>query len=106
MEQGTRIHLPAGATASERLDAVEEFLRVAPPFVFPRLLPLVVAGMVSYLLAGRLLGGRAGPEELMTLSRGLPNNPTTEMDLALWQLAQQLMGGRSVTRDVLSSRTS
>jgi phosphohistidine swiveling domain-containing protein len=105
IEQGTRIHIPAGATASERLDAVEEFMRVVPPFVFPRLLPLVVAGMMSYVTAGRLLGGRAGPEELMTLSRGLPNNPTTEMDLALWELTKHIRAD-AASRELLTSRTA
>jgi phosphohistidine swiveling domain-containing protein len=104
IEQGTRNHIPAGATASERLDAVEEFMREVPPFVFPRLLPVVVAGMMSYLTAGRLLGGRAGPEELMTLSRGLPNNPTTEMDLALWGLTKHIRSD-AASRELLTSRT-
>ena len=62
----------------------------ALPFVFPRLLGVVVAGMVSYVAAGRLLGGRATPDELLTLTRGLPHNPTTEMDLALWALSRDI----------------
>jgi pyruvate,water dikinase len=105
IEQGTRINIPAGATASERLDAVEEFMRVVPRFVFPRLLPIVVAGMMSYVTAGRLLGGRAGPEELLTLSRGLPNNPTTEMDLALWELTKHIRSD-AASRELLTSRTA
>ncbi|TMF35630.1 MAG: phosphoenolpyruvate synthase [Chloroflexi bacterium] len=104
IEQGTRVDISARVTASERLDAVEEFMQVTLPFVFPRLLPVVVAGMVSYVAAGRLLGHRAAPEELMTLSRGLPNNPTTEMDLALWELTKHIRSD-AASRELLTGRT-
>jgi phosphohistidine swiveling domain-containing protein len=46
--------------------------------------------MASYLAAGRLLHGRATQDELQTLTRGLPHNPTTEMDLALWALTTKV----------------
>jgi pyruvate,water dikinase len=46
--------------------------------------------MLSYVAVGRLLGGRVTPAELQTLTRGLPHNPTTEMDLALWKVARQI----------------
>jgi rifampicin phosphotransferase len=89
-DQVTRVDLPADATATDRLDAVEDLLARAPSFVFPRMLALVVAGMVSYLASGRLLRGRATEDELQTLTRGLPHNPTTEMDLALWALTTRV----------------
>ncbi|HEV8490331.1 MAG TPA: PEP/pyruvate-binding domain-containing protein [Candidatus Limnocylindrales bacterium] len=90
IERATRIDPPATATSSARLDAVEELMRSGPPFLFPRLLGLVVAGSLTYLVAGRLLRGRATEAELQTLTRGLPHNPTTEMDLALWALATDI----------------
>ncbi len=90
IDQVTRVDLPADATATDRLDAVEDLLARAPSFVFPRMLGLVVAGMVSYLASGRLLRGRATEDELQTLTRGLPHNPTTEMDLALWDLTTRV----------------
>ena len=90
IDQETRVDLPADATATDRLDAVEDLLARAPSFVFPRMLGLVVAGMVSYLASGRLLRGRATEDELLTLTRGLPHNPTTEMDLALWALTTRV----------------
>ena len=90
IDQVTRVDLPADATATDRLDAVEDLLATAPSFVFPRMLGLVVAGMVSYLASGRLLRGRATEDELQTLTRGLPHNPTTEMDLALWALTTRV----------------
>ena len=77
-------------TATERLDEIDRFAAVTLPYVFPRLASMVVAGMISYIAATRLLGDRATPDELLTVTRGLPHNPTTEMDLALWALAREI----------------
>jgi rifampicin phosphotransferase len=90
IERVTRIDLPPEATATDRLDAIDDLLARAPSFLFPRLIGLVVAGMASYLAAGRLLHGRATQDELQTLTRGLPHNPTTEMDFALWALTTKV----------------
>jgi rifampicin phosphotransferase len=90
IERVTKVDLPAGATATDRLNAVEDLLGRGPSFAFPRLIGLVVAGMASYLAVGRLLGGRATEDERQTLTRGLPHNPTTEMDLALWALTTRV----------------
>ena len=52
------------------------------------LLPRAGAGFVALGLAAWLLGDRRRPGELSTVMRSLPDNVTTEMDLALWRLAQ------------------
>jgi pyruvate,water dikinase len=44
------------------------------------------------MAARRLLGDLATREEVDTVLRALPHNPTTEMDLALWALADRLRG--------------
>lgn len=49
---------------------------------------MVAAGLISYNLAGRMLRGVASSDELRTVLRGLPFNPTTEMDLELWAVAR------------------
>jgi rifampicin phosphotransferase len=90
IERVTHMDLSPNATSAERLDAFEKLIRSMPRFVMPRLLGLVVAGMLSYVAASRLLGDRATPQELQTLTLGLPHNPTTEMDLALWALATEI----------------
>jgi pyruvate,water dikinase len=90
IERATRLEPRPEMTAAERLDTFEDLMRRGLPFVFPRLLGLVVAGMLSYVAVGRLLGSRATRDELLTLTRGLPHNPTTEMDLALWALAREI----------------
>src|SRR2546426_53961 len=75
-------------TSAERLDAYEQLILTFPPRFFPRLVGIVIPGVLSYALAGRVLGGRARPGELQTVLRGLPYNPTTEMDLGLREIAR------------------
>lgn len=79
--------VPAGSTPVQRLDHAERILgRELFPAV-PNVLPLPALGFALLAAAGKLLGRRAEPGELQGVLRGLPNNVTTEMDLALWQLA-------------------
>ncbi|HEV8654794.1 MAG TPA: PEP/pyruvate-binding domain-containing protein [Candidatus Limnocylindria bacterium] len=86
-------------TPNERLDAFERLLLVTPPRMFPKLVAMVGAGLISYNVATRLLRGVASDDELRTVLRGLPFNPTTEMDLGLWAIAQR-------TRDDPPSRAA
>lgn len=79
--------VPAGSTPVQRLDHVERILGHELFPVVPNILPLPALGFALLAGAGRLLGRRAGPGALQPVLRGLPNNVTTEMDLALWQLA-------------------
>src|SRR5207253_1309995 len=93
------IHLAPGADARARLDAFERLLLVAPLQILPRLLGIMAPAMLTLGLATRLLRGIARPDELQILTRGAPNNPTTEMDLALWSLSAHLRadaGARAV----------
>jgi rifampicin phosphotransferase len=85
-----RVDLPPGADAAARLDAFERLMLTAPPRMLPRLLGIMAPAMLSLALAGRLLRGRARADELQTITRGAPHNPTTEMDLALWSLSVDL----------------
>jgi pyruvate,water dikinase len=54
-------------------------------------------------LASRLLGSDATGTEVATVLRGLPHNVTTQMNLALWQLAQRVLGDASAAALVLDS---
>lgn len=76
-------------TPAERLDAFERLFLSWPPRMFPKLIAMVAAGFLSYNVAGRLLRGVASNDELRTVLRGLPFNPTTEMDLELWAIARR-----------------
>jgi len=79
-------------------------------FNLPRLLPSVSGGMASLVLLNKL-SADLPPDSLnpLILTRGLPHNVTTEMDLALWQTAQTIQADEASTavftqkdRDTLS----
>ena len=87
---------PAGSI--ERLTALEQLLLDWMPRIFPRMVPVFVYGLVAHNLAGRLLHGLATTDELQKVLRGLPHNPTTEMDIALWKLAHLIQEDPSTAR--------
>jgi len=88
---------PAGSI--ERLAAIERLLLDwMLPYTFPRMAPAFVCGLLAHNLASRLLNGLATNDELQSVLRGLPHNPTTEMDLALWQLSQQVQADPDTAR--------
>lgn len=79
--------VPADASPRERIGHVERILGKELFPVIPNTLPPVVVGFATMGIVRKLLGEQASWDELQTIIRGLPNNVTTEMDLALWQLA-------------------
>jgi pyruvate,water dikinase len=80
----------ASRSATARLDFVEHLLRTRALPLLPRLVPAPAAGFLMLAVARKVLGRTAQPGELQTVLRGLPHNVTTEMDLALWSLAQRI----------------
>jgi rifampicin phosphotransferase len=84
---------------AQRLRVVEPLLLGFPPRILPGVVPVFATGLVAYALSGVLLRGLATDDERQLVLRGLPHNPTTEMDLALWALAQE------VRADPASART-
>lgn len=79
--------VPADATASERLNHAERILGGKLFPIVPAVLPLPALGFASLAVAGKLAGAGTNSGALQAVLRGLPNNVTTEMDLALWHLA-------------------
>jgi pyruvate,water dikinase len=65
-------------------------LRTDTFWVMPRMVAYAAPGFLTLALARRLLGDLARPGQLATVLRGLPHNVTTEMDLALWQLTEEI----------------
>jgi rifampicin phosphotransferase len=88
--QGRRLLPPTGDGPRARLDWVERLLAEEITPLVPRILPAAATGFALFGLAARLLGADASGPELATVLRGLPHNVTTQMDLALWQLAQRV----------------
>ncbi|MDQ0076411.1 PEP/pyruvate-binding domain-containing protein [Arthrobacter oryzae] len=82
--------VPAKATAAERLNHAERILGEELFPIVPAVLPLPALGFALLGLAGKLAGHGVEAGALQPVLRGLPNNVTTEMDLALWQLATDI----------------
>lgn len=81
----------AATTLAERLDIWQAGLDFVTQMAFPRIFPVVVAGMGSFFQLRRLVTHELGNDRLaLEAARGLPHNVTTEMDLALWKVAQQI----------------
>jgi phosphohistidine swiveling domain-containing protein len=78
------------ADLADRLTAFEQLLQGRVKSVLRIIPPMMVSGLGSYALSGRLLKDIATPDEMQIVLRGLPHNPTTEMDLELWALAQRV----------------
>jgi rifampicin phosphotransferase len=92
--------VPPDADATQRLRAAERLLSGFAPRIVPGLLPVFATGLLSNALAGVLLRGLATDAERQVVLRGLPHNPTTEMDLALWALAQEVRADPAAARTV------
>lgn len=86
------------ADAAQRLRVIERLVFSFPPRLLPRVPPVLAAGLGAYVLAGRLLRGLATDNERQVVLRGLPHNPTTEMDLALWALAEEARADPAVVK--------
>lgn len=88
--------LPSEATSTDHLDAFERRILRDIGRVAPTVLPTAFAGITAAVLAKGLLKKIATPDEIQTVLRSLPHNPTTEMDLSLWALSQQIHSDSAV----------
>ncbi len=81
---------------AQRIAVVEEVIRSLPPIFYKRLIPCVASGQVPFQLLLRFFSKvPRGPETVMELTRGLPFNVTTEMDLALWAVSRVIKNDRA-----------
>ena len=98
-------------TALDRLNFVERLLLRECVPILPRVMPSAAVGLLSMPLARKLLGTDATEDELQAVTRGLPHNVTTQMNLALWSLACRIREDadsaaalRNATLDELAER--
>ncbi|HEX3048251.1 MAG TPA: PEP/pyruvate-binding domain-containing protein [Bacillota bacterium] len=75
------------ATVDQRLEAAIQLIFKGGGGLFITGLPEAAAGYLALELAKKMLGNLATEDEFQTVLRGLPDNPTTEMGLALWEMA-------------------
>ncbi|MBA2288328.1 MAG: phosphoenolpyruvate synthase [Ktedonobacteraceae bacterium] len=83
-------HVPLNTGASQRLATVERLLLKNTAATICHSLFTALPAFLLTVVAGKLLGDLATRDERQVVMRALPHNPTTEMDLALWQLAQTI----------------
>ena len=81
----------SACTLAERVALLEQAFAWLAPTALPLLPPGLGAGLASlrllHILAAHLPDGE---RRVLELTRGLPHNVTTEMDLALWDVAQSI----------------
>jgi pyruvate,water dikinase len=90
----------------ERLTLLDRYLpHVAPKLIFHSIAPVMVPGLVAMGIVDRWLTAWAGaePGAVRRLLRGLPGNPTTEMDLRLWAEAKAIQSD-DASRTVFQSQ--
>ena len=90
----------ADASASAYLKAVQRLFVDETPRLLKAAAPAMLGALLSFALAGRLLGDLATESELQVVLRGAPSNPTTEMALSLWSLAQEVSADQESLRFV------
>lgn len=81
--------LAEDAPAQVHLARAERLLFAAPRLLL-RVSPVMIVGMQTFALARHLLGHLATVSECQTVLGGSPSNPTTQMNLALWELSEQV----------------
>jgi phosphohistidine swiveling domain-containing protein len=102
VEQLRNAHqLDALADAAAQLAAAERLLLHCLRLAF-RVSPVMLAGMLSFALARRLLGELASESECQIVLGGSPTNPTTRMNLALWRISQEIRAD-ATSRQLLQS---
>jgi rifampicin phosphotransferase len=97
-ELAARLTLPGEVDTHGRLDFAQRVLLEETIPLGLRTMPAAAAGLAMLALAGALLGEDVQPNELQTVLRGLPHNVTTEMDLALWELASLIRNDEIAAR--------
>jgi pyruvate,water dikinase len=77
-------------TLAESLDLYREIYN-AFPFAIPEIATGAAGGLIPFFLLNKIATNLTGSSDLgLEITRGLPNNVTTEMDLALWETAHRI----------------
>jgi pyruvate,water dikinase len=82
-----RSRAEAASTLAERVALLEEVVRRVFPFLAPNFIPRLGSGMGALNALRLMCRDTPGAPAVLELTRGLPHNVTTEMDLTLWRTA-------------------
>ena len=78
-------------TLAQHMALIWDIYHRMPIFMIGRMVPCFAPGMAMLNMLNRLAGGvEDGARLVMEVTRGLPYNVTTQMDLALWETARQI----------------
>jgi rifampicin phosphotransferase len=98
------------ARLAQRLQFLQEQISTALYRLLPRFIPLLGPTVTSLNLLTRLAGDEKEPQTdhgfsatALEVTRGLPNNVTTEMDLVLWRTANTIRQDEDSIRTFLDS---
>ncbi len=92
---------------AERAASMEWTLATFPPALLAYLLPGVASGQAMLQPLLRLADSTPGGRHtVLELTRGLPHNVTTEMDLALWSAAMQIKSDETSARHFAQSASN
>ena len=84
----TREEVPAPL---EEIPSLFREIRNSFIYAIPRIIPAALAGLLQMVLLNRFSRRLTGSNNLaLQLTRGMPNNVTTEMDLILWETAKAI----------------
>jgi pyruvate,water dikinase len=97
--QSLRSQMSTAGSFAELARRIENMPNNAPTILLPTLLPGIISGMAPLQIIIRMAAAiENGPELAYELTRGLPHNVTTEMDLELWAVS------RAIQADPLAAR--
>ena len=83
--------IPDSGALQQVLDYLQESIFDAFPYLIPILIPAMLAGMLPLIVLNKISNKLSGSNKLaLELTRGLPFNVTTEMDLKLWDTARSI----------------
>jgi rifampicin phosphotransferase len=89
--QADRSANTSSSSLAQLVQEKEKVLEGFFPFVLFRFIPRMAAGMGPLYLLSRMASSIANGKDLvLTITRGLPHNVTTEMDLKLWEVAKTI----------------
>jgi rifampicin phosphotransferase len=104
MQQALR-DFQAATTLPARLAVIDQYAATTMRQVILRLVPAMAPGIIGMGLVSKWLAAwtDAEPGAMRKLLRGLPGNPTTEMDLKLWATAQAIRADVNAKAALLDS---